>query len=252
MSAYGKYRVIAADTLDDRTRHRQIIEQKLKKTGLTPALQLELNGLLKRARVDEKYARDALADAISDEEKEDKDKKTGEGGDSGDGSQSGGGSSGGGSSAGGDGGGMRWTDGVLSEEATEGLTDREVFELLFLLIEMDNGLAPTADSAPVDAATLLFNRDDGIALVNEPYTVEHQQHPHAPSTMLHAIEQHAASVGARTMLVNVHVDHAGMVDLFRQKGYQLYGGVAQRNGLSLQRMRKTLTRTAATMKSMPD
>ena len=237
MSALGKYHIIEADTLDAIKCYRAHIEQTLKIADLTSEDRAELEWALRRA-----WDKQNAAQKAEDECEEEKERKRKEGeGDAGGEQQSG--SSSGGSS--GDGGPMHGNE----EGSNDDLSDFELFALLLFMAEQDINQPRTSsvDAQPSAAATLLFNKDNGIAQINESYTLTREGHAQAPSDFVPALENHAAAIGAQILQLKVHPD---AVPLFQKKlGYKPYGKLFKRNGTPVQRMRKTLTGQKLLMKN---
>lgn len=228
VTASGKYIVIEADTLPARRRLRIKIEDELKKDNLSPVRRVELQYALREALLRENDAQRA-ADETPSKKKEGEEE--GEGGE--------------GSSSGGSGGGET-NNGSDDTESGEGLTGLELFELLFFFIEL--GKDPAKAEAilagdysalePLAAATLLFNKQDRSAHIEQPYEVEKQDRPQILKEVLSSLEKHAAELGARAMHLKVHAD---AVNTFIQKfGYEAQGEVIKRGGKPIQKMRKPL------------
>ena len=236
MTASGKYLVIEANTLEVCKHQRIFIEDALKKGGLLPARRVELEGALQLALMKENAARQAA------DEEDAENKKKGDGGDSGDGDGQQGSSSGSGGGSGAGGGNIGDEGGDEYDE-----TELELFELFLLLMDSDarrheKSLANDRSILePLAAATLLFNRHDKVAQIDESYTLERANSPHSPSAFLPSLERHAVGLGARAMQLKVHPD---AVDFFQKKcGYKPHGVVITRKGRPIQRMRKTLIPT---------
>ncbi|MDE1901880.1 MAG: hypothetical protein KGI37_09585, partial [Alphaproteobacteria bacterium] len=207
MSAAGKYRAIAVDTLEERQRHQNFLRRALENTQLSPEQRLELEAALKRATQSVDDARHDVEDADSREEEEKK-KKTD--GDDGDGSQ---GDTGGGQSSGGNGGsgdgGVRWESAEVTE-SDESSSDLDLVELLFVLDAMSTPAMDMVADEPVAAATLAFDYDQGVASLDQAYSpaqphqpgahYEHYEH----AALLPSLEHHAVTKGAHVMQVLVH------------------------------------------------
>ncbi len=231
MAATGKYQVIEAQTLEMREHYRLLLEQKLNDPTLPPELRAELQHDLSHAVTKETDARYDLLKA----EEEEKKKEKGEGGE--DGGQQGSGGSGGGDSG-----------GMKEEKAErEDLLSFETLALLFYLAEQDIQMPHLAPAEPslaitdpaLGAATLLYNPEEKLALVQEPYTLEQEKLAHSPAAFLPALEKHALTMGANVMQLKVH---PSAVDLFRKKfGYELVPQAVSRNNAAVLRMRKALT-----------
>jgi hypothetical protein len=243
-----------AETRDSLTTHRLLIEQALKRRNLPPALRRELEEELRRILVKEVAAANpVLFDACEEEDDEEEGER--EGGDSG--SEGGCGDGGGQQGAGGgdSGGGMGHGDGGAVNEDS-GLAGFETIALLFFLAEQDVVIPPedvpaqdimpqasmpevvdVIEDFPVAAVTLLFSREEKIAQVHEPYTLDAEGKPDSPGDLLPALERHAAARGAHIMQLKVHAD---AVELFRQKGYVPLGKIVTHRGAPMQQMRRVL------------
>jgi len=241
MTAHGRYRVIEAQTFESLKTHRLLIEKALQNRNLPPELRAELEKELQLALRKEIAAKPILSEISADDEDDEDEGEDGTG--SGDHQGSSSGESGGGMGHG--------DDGTVSEQQ-EGLSGLEMVALLFFLTEQDVALpieapVPTPDSIdyteafPLAAATLLFNREAKTAHIHEPYTLEPEGKPDAPSDLLPSLERHAAKLGAHVMQLKVHAD---AVSLFKMKGYQPHGKIVNRQGAPMQRMRRTLALNA--------
>jgi len=237
MSNHAKYYLLVADTLESRQRHREHIEEALQNPALTPDERQHLEEELLKAKRSELEASEAL-------------EKQGEG--SGDKEGKGGGAAGGKGGSGGKGKGEKDDGGdeeVEGEGGDGGLGDTEMTALLFfsadnafLDVLREDGTETTFEDASdmlgdsVAAATIMFDHDEGIAHVHEPYMAGDD---HGRDAFLPLIEQHAASRGAQSVVLNVH---AGAVDLYRRRhGYEVVAKTTTK--YRLVQMRKKLTPT---------
>lgn len=257
MSAAGKYRVIAVDTLEERKRHRAVLEESLRKNDLSPALRNELLGELQRRLQKEQDARKMLVEAEQDEarEKEKGDDSSGDGSKdkSGGGVSGSAGSSGSGSGSGS--GGDSTSGGMHLGEMDFLFTDVETLALLFFEMETstpESTPAPmtitTSVTLPVSeavaAATVSIDHTAGIAHVHEPYVSGAKPNGAATLAVLLSLEQHAQERGAREMRLQAHADAAALLQ--KKHGYRPKGAVVVRQGIPMQRLAKTLTKPAFT------
>ena len=242
MAATGKYRIIEADTLEARQRHRELLEKELRNPYIPNDLRIELERELFSAIEKENEASYALQREEERLEEEERKKREGEGGDGSEGSEG----SGTGSGSSGEGGGMKGEH----EDSCDDDISFEEFALLFLLAEQDMfSPAPEVPGQPLEvqnnleaaeaAATLLLNRDEKLAMVKEPYAIDPELRQTVSESVIPALERHAARMGAQVMQLKVLPN---AVDVFKNKyGYEPKGPMVRQRGLRVQRMSKMLS-----------
>ena len=237
MSAAGKYVAMAAQTFEERERHRAMTVEALKRINISQAFRSELEAEFKRIIPNERGAEEA------EEQKSRKGKKSSSGGSIGGGTNG----SGGGDMAHGE------ESDKSPEEKDEDLAAPEIIAMLFFQAEQGIGVAQrfsmAAQNVPVAAETLIFNSDSGVAQIHEPFVGA----PESPSSLrgdfLPLLEQHAVSIGARELHVHVRAELSAAFQ--NEFGYEPQGGVAMRDGTSMQRMSKNLYQFMPPKNDMP-
>jgi hypothetical protein len=241
MTAHSKYYVLEAATLDARRRHRTLIELALKNRNLPPELRITLETELQQALIKEWAAQKAMEEEGEKIEEEEEKKKKTEGDSEGGGDQQGGT----GKSGSGDSGGPA-RENESAEKEDEGLSDLEIFMLLLFLAEggveqpqaSDPGIYEGSADLALAAATLLFDREEKIAHIHEPYMAAQDSGAPVHSEFLPSLEHHATNMGAQVMCLKVHL---ASVDFFRNKlGYKPHGQSFRQGNVPMQRMRKIL------------
>jgi len=222
MSEHNQYHTVHASTLDAMKRYRELLEEALTNHVLPPKVRAELEA--------------ELALALKREEEEEKKEKQSEGG-----------TSSGSKGSGEGGGGYEHGEGRGNEDSLNNRDDLESLALLFYTAEHDvGGGGYTLERSVIShilqrasgVATLLVSRRKQTAHINSSVRVTPQAKSAPPAAFLPGIEQQALKAGAK--YISLHAPSEDVAHLKDNHGYEPHGPAFDKDGMTLQKMHKTL------------
>jgi len=228
MTVKLKYHLVESQTIEMLRRQRQLIEDALSVSRLTPVMRAALLEQLNVVLRKENYA---VANSMGEDSDDGDDDEENEGEGTADKDESGRGERGGGSGSG-----------------SGGPSNMEILALLFYLAEeiainpSEQNVMELSIDDSLAAATFLFNRAERIADIPHLY-FEVAEDPLgnvvSPGNLLPSIEHRATHIGAQTLCLRAHT--ASVATLQSKHGYEPCGTPYYRRGVKVQKMRKSLT-----------